>query len=342
MRKRRLCLTVGACLATVSLALGAVGGTAAADPIPAPPPYPPVVGVGAQTTQNLMNDLCNNEVKDASGNRICQSWDNAPQPSTIKTRDSGCSISRPSQGGSGFDSLIANPTCVDFARVVTATDKPSRPPGFTYIPIATDTLTYAFRGDGLVPPNLSDATLKKIYECDPTITFDPTNPNSNPNGFRPLIGVFNAGNRTFLFSKLNITDSADYTTKHPCVRDKDSAGAGILANDGRYLTHPRELITYSVGPYLAQVTKQEDDIHGTAILGSINGISPLDPKAYGARPVYNVVRTSDIDGVAPDNQNIKNLFVGQNSQVCTNVSAIKKAGFDTRTDCGSTTLVSGP
>jgi hypothetical protein len=285
-----------------------------------------------------MNNLCNDLVKDSSGNRTCQSWDNAPQPSTIKTRASGCEISRPSQGGTGFDSLIANPTCVDVARVVTATDKPSRPAGFTYIPMATDTLTYAFRGDGAVPPNLDDATLKRIYQCDPAITFP-----SNPNGFRPLIGVFKAGNRTFFFERLGITDdSADYTTRHSCVHDTDSTGAGILANDGRYLTHPKQLITYSVGPYLAQVTKQEDDIHGTAVLGSINGTSPLDPKAWGARPVYNVVRTSDIDGVAPDNANIKNLFVGPNSQVCTNVSAIKTAGFDTRADCGSTTLVSGP
>ncbi len=339
MRRKRLFLAAGACLATVALALGAAGGTAVADPVPAPPPYPPVVGVGAQTTQNLMNDLCNNIIKDGSGNRICQSWDNAPQPSTIKTRDGAgvCEISRPSQGGSGFDSLIANPTCVDFARVVTATDKPTRPAGFTYIPMATDTLTYAFRGDGTVPPNLSDATLKRIYQCDPALTFP-----SNANGFRPLIGVFGAGNRTFFFQKLGITDSANYTTLNPCVHDTDASGAGILANDGRYLTHPRQLITYSVGPYLAQITKAEADIHGNAVLGSINGISPLDENAFGARPVYNVVRTFDIDGVAPDNQNIKNLFVGPGSQVCTNTTAIKKAGFSTRADCGSTTLVSGP
>jgi ABC-type phosphate transport system substrate-binding protein len=163
MRRERLFVAAGACLAAVALALGAAGGTAVADPVPAPPPYPPVVGVGAQTTQNLMNDLCNNIIKDASTNRICQSWDNGPQPSTIKTRDGAgvCEIPRPSQGGSGFDSLIANPTCVDFARVVTATDKPARPAGFTYIPMAADTLTYAFRGDGTVPSNLSDATLKK-------------------------------------------------------------------------------------------------------------------------------------------------------------------------------------
>lgn len=339
MRKRRLFSAAGACLAAVALAMGTVVGTAAADPFPLPPPFPPVVGVGAQTTQNLLNDLCNNRIKDASNNRICQSWDNGPQPSTIKTRAGAgvCEIPRPSQGGAGFDSLIANPTCVDFARVVTSADKPTRPLGFTYIPMATDTLTYVFRNDGSVPPNLSDAALRRIYTCDPAITFP-----SNPTGFRPLIGNFGAGNRTFFFQKLGITDSANYTTLNPCVRDKDAAGAPILANDGRYLTHPRELITYSVGPYLAQITRAESDIHGDAVLGSINGISPFDPTAFGARPVFNVVRTADIDGVGTDNQLIKDLFVGGTSSVCSNVAAIKRAGFDQRGDCGSTSLVSGP
>lgn len=337
MRMRRMLLAVGACLAAVALTMGTVVGTAVADPVPLPPPFPPVVGVGAQTTQALLNTLCNTLIRDGSNNRICQSWNNGPQPSNITTRAANCTIPRPSQGGAGFDSLIANPTCVDFARVVTSTDKPTRPPGFTYIPMATDTLTYAFRGDGSVPPNLSDATLKRIYQCDPAITFP-----SNPGGFRPLIGVFGAGNRTFFFQRLGITDSANYTTLNPCVRDADASGP-ILANDGRYLTHPRELITYSAGPWLAQILKAEPDIHGNAILGSINGISPiLDPASFMSRPVFNVVRTADIDGVGVDNQAIKDLFVGPGSRVCSNAAAIKKAGFDTRADCGSTTLVSGP
>lgn len=332
MRKRRLFLAVGACLAAVALTMGTVVGTAVADPVPAPPPFPPVVGVGAQTTQALLNTLCNNIIT-VGGNRVCQSWNNGPQPSNITTRAAGCTIPRPSQGGAGFDSLIANPTCVDFARVVTSTDRLTRPPGFTYIPIATDTLTYAFRGDGLVPPNLSNATLKRIYQCDPAITFP-----SNPNGFRPLIGVFGAGNRTFFFQRLGITDSANYTTLNPCVRDTDASGP-ILANDGRYLTHPRQLITYSAGPWLAQVLKAEPDIHGNAVLGSINGISPiLDSDSFMTRPVFNVVRTADTTTPGL----IRDLFVGPTSLVCTNTAAIKKAGFDTRADCGSTTLVSGP
>jgi hypothetical protein len=332
MRKRRLLLAIGASLATVAL----TAGTAVADPNPLPPPYPPVVGVGAQTTQELFNTLCNTTIKDGSGNAICQSWNVEPQPSNIVTRDPAahpeCNIARPSQGGAGTTSLINNPTCVDFARVVT-NDASTRPAGFTYIPVAQDALTYAISGDSSVPPNLSDAVLKRIYSCDAALTFP-----SNPNGFKPLLGVFGAGNRTFFLQKLGLTDAANYTTLNPCVRDTDSHGVGLLANDGRVLTDPKNLITYSSGPWLAQVFKAAPDIHGTSILGSINSIGPaiLNDSSFMSRPVYDVVRTPDTVNPGP----IKDLFVGPGSSVCSNSAVIKRAGFNTRTDCGSTGIVS--
>lgn len=328
MRKSRLLLAVGASLAAVALTVG----TAVADPVPAPPPFPPIVGVGAQTTQELFNTLCNTIIRDGSNNRICQSWNVEPQPSNITTRPANCTIPRPSQGGAGVTSLINNPTCVDFARVVT-NDAASRPPGFTYIPVATDALTYAISGDSLVPANLSDAVLRRIYSCDPAITFP-----SNPNGFKPLLGVFGAGNRTFFLQRLGLTDSANYTTLNPCVRDTDSSGNGLLANDGRVLTEQRQLITYSSGPWLAQVFRAAPDIHGTSILGSINGISPaiLNGNSFMSRPVFNVVRTADANNPGL----IRDLFAGPTSTVCSNGAAIQRAGFNTRSDCGSTAIVS--
>lgn len=327
MRKRRLLLAVGASLAAVALTMG----TAVADPVPAPPPWPPVVGVGAQTTQELFNTLCNTIIRDGSNNRICQSWNVEPQPSNIVTRNPAvrpeCNITRPSQGGAGTTSLINNPTCVDFARVVT-NDAASRPPGFTYIPMAQDALTYAIRGDGIVPPDLTDADLREIYNCNPALTFP-----SNPNGFKPLLGVFGAGNRTFFLQRLGLTDAANYTTTHPCVRDTNAAGVGLLANDGRVLTDKANLITYSSGPWLAQVFKAAPDIHGSSILGSINGIGPaiLNDASFMSRPVYNVVRTPDTTNPGP----IRDLFAGPTSTVCSNSTAIRRAGFNTRSDCGS-------
>ena len=324
MQKRRLFMALGAGLAAVAL----TAGTALADP-PTPPPWPPIEGSGAQTTEGAMNDLCNNVITDSSGNAICASWD-VEGSSNITTRDPSvnpnCTFTRPSQGGGGFDALIAHPTCLDFARVVTSSDKSTRPPGFTYIPLATDALTYAVRADGTVPLNLDIPTLKRIYQCDPAITFP-----SNPNGFKPLIGIFGAGNRTLFFQKLGITDSANYTTSFPCVKD------GFLANDGRVLTDKANLITYSTAPYLAQINRIEPDIHGPAILGSIGGTPPdiLNDQSAIARTVYNVVRTSDTAAGTPINQ----LFVGPTSQVCSNANTIRQHGFNTVSNCGDTSLV---
>ncbi len=144
--------------------------------------------------------MCNNNLVSPVK---CGSYDNAPAGNiTTKPAPANCTFTRPNSGGPGFDAQVAHPACVDVARVVDDTDKAGRPVGFTYIPFATDALTYAFRADGIVPPDLSDADLKKIYTCDHGLDFP-----FNPNGFKPLIGTPGAGNRTLLESKLGITDA---------------------------------------------------------------------------------------------------------------------------------------
>ncbi|MGH3549135.1 MAG: hypothetical protein ACRDQU_13695 [Pseudonocardiaceae bacterium] len=341
MRKRRLFLAVGACMAAVAL----TAGTALADPNPPPNPpnvpYPPIEIGGAQTTEGLMSDLCNNIIPGVPPGNFppCGSWD-VEGPTSITTRDPAAhpecqNIERPQQGGDGFDRLIQRPTCWDAARVVTSADKATRPTGFTYIPVATDALTYAVRSDGTVPLSLDIPTLKRIYQCDPALTFP-----SNPNGFKPLIGGFGAGNRTLFFKTLGITDSATYTTSFPCVRDKDSHGVGLLANDGTVLTDPANLITYSSAPYFAQVNRVEQDIHGFAILGSINGIPPetLNPNSAISRPVYNVVRTPNVTSPTGPGT-VHDLFVGPTSQVCSNPTVIQQHGFSLASNCGDTSLV---
>ena len=343
--RRRLLLTAGASVATVALTMG----TAMADPIPAPPPYPPVVIVGAQTTQDLFDTMCNKNTNfrtNASdpNTRICQSWGVDPQPSNIVTRDPSahpeCSpsnppgpppngIPRPKQGGDGTDKLIAFPTCIDVARVVTNDSAKRTGANLTYIPMATDVLTYAIRADSDVPADLTIADLKAIYTCDPNYVFDKVTGN-NPGGFQPMLGSFGAGNRTQLMAVLGITnDSATYTNPGQpgeCITDKDSHGVGLLANDGRVLTNSKQLITYSAAPWLAQVFKAAPDIHGNSILGSINGISPaiLNDSSAAARTVYNVIRNSDAAGSGP----IHDMFVGTGSKVCQDINDIKRAGFN--------------
>lgn len=312
MRKKTMFLAAGACLATLTLAVG----TAIADPTGPPSPRE-LVGVGAQTTQGVFNDLANIITDDGThglpaGTKIIGSYDNAP-PGTITTKPppANCTITRPSQGGAGTDALVhslqASDGCVQFARVVT-NDSASRPgTGLTYIPFAIDALTYAVRDDSTIPRNLTAANLTAIYNCQvPSI--------------QPLIGVFGAGNRTFFLKKLGFTDSPTFAGSpgHECVKDTDSTGASLLANDGRLLTAPNQLVTYSSAPYLAQVSGVEPDIHGRAILGSINSISPavlnsnsVIPQGSNDALAYAVRGDSSI----PKSLSIANLKAVYNCQV---------------------------
>jgi hypothetical protein len=312
MRKRTLFLSAGACLATLTLTMG----TAIADPT-GPPTFRELVGVGAQTTQGVMNDMSNIITDDGThglpaGTKIIGSYDNAP-PGTITTKQSppaNCTITRPNQGGAGTDALVhslqAGDGCVQFARVVT-NDSASRPgTGLTYIPFAMDALTYAIRSDSTIPKNLTAAQLTAIYNCQvPAI--------------QPLLGVFGAGNRTFFLKKLGFTDSPTFAGSpgHECVKDTDSTGAPLLANDGRLLTSPNQLVTYSTAPYLAQVSGVEPDIHGTAVLGSINGISPqvLNTNSVikqGSDALAYAIRD---DSTIPKSLSIANLQAIYNCQV---------------------------
>ncbi len=332
MRRRSLLLVVGACLATLSLTVG----SALADPVspPGPPDGPEraLVGVGAETTQGLLNAL-SDIIKDGGGNKIIASYDNGP-PGTITTKNRpACTITRPNQGGAGTNALVAskqaNDGCVQFSRVVT-NDAAARPgTGLVYIPVATDALTYAIRDDSTIPRNLSLAQLTDIYNCRVL-------------SVKPLLGVFGAGNRTFFLARLGITDRIDLVTTpgFTCIKDTDADGNPLLANDGRLLTDPAQIVTYSSAPYLAQVNKVVTDKHGKAVLGSINGIGPavLNAESVMSRDVYNV-----IDKAKLNDPTTNSVFVGSGSRVCAETATIKRQGFNLNPNCGSTTIQStGP
>lgn len=324
MRKRQLFIATAALAAfamTVAPATAEPNGS---------PTFRELAGVGAETTQGLMNAL-SDVIKDANGTKIIASYNNAPA-GTITTKDrpapNPCTITRPNQGGAGTNALVASLQagngCVNFARVVT-NDSANRPgAGLTYIPMAVDALTYAIRDDSLIPRDLSLAELTDIYNCQVP-------------GIKPLLGVFGAGNRTFFLSKLGLTDSATFAGSpgHECVKDTDVNGNPLLANDGTLLTDPQQIVTYSSGPWLAQINGVVPDKHGKSVLGSINGISPqvLNNSSVMSRDVYNVVPTSQL-GVAPTST----VFVGPNSQVCANGELIKRHGFNTSPNCGSTAI----
>jgi hypothetical protein len=190
---------------------------------------------------------------------------------------------------------------------------------------SNDAVAYAVRDDSSIPKNLTVANLKAIYNCQ----FGNIN---------PVLAAFGSANRSTFLAALGFTDSAGFagSAGHTCVKDTDSAGTPVGDNDGRVLTAPSQLMPYSIAQYLSQVNGASADLHARAVLGSIDAFSPdvLNNSSFMSREVFNVVPTSQIVSGTPTNY----VFVGPGSQVCANAKTIQSHGFNTDSNCGSTTI----
>jgi ABC-type phosphate transport system substrate-binding protein len=344
MRKRRLFLVAGACVATLSLAVG----TALADPVPAQPPFRALQGVGSDTTQDIMTAYANGTnvitpafpgIKDASGNLIIASWDASPGSATITTKAlSQCAnIPRPNGSGDGINALAGLKAgfpkeCTDFARSSTNDAAARTNQGLTYIPFALDALTYATFGQSNVPKNLTTAQLQTIFRK-----------NKNPDGsgctFKPRMPNNLSGTYKTWLQRYGLNGAFG-----TCVdQTRSTPGPNLIEeHDGSLIgTDPDAIIPFGVGPWESQTTnKSITDRHGGAILRGIDGQSPFNFATFpGSRLLFNVIRTSDIN-----NEPWKSTFIGTSSQICQHPEILSTQGLqplpgtDPTNTCGSTTI----
>ncbi len=345
-------MIAGACLASLSLAVG----SALADPS-GPPTFRDLAGEGSDTTQGVMNALSN--VVQIGGTLRIGSYDAATAPGqTISTKSTPACTNIPRQSGSnnGINALRddrnAGTHCLQFARSSTDNHTSHNGDHLTYIPFATDAVTYAIRGAGATPAgssinrNLPLATLKTIFTQAPGPCLA---------AFEPLLPQFGSGTRKFflenvlgLGSGADVQNFAGPGSLHPCVKDTDGIGNPLLENTGNLLANDKQIEPYSVSSWIAQTTKNVADVHGLALLGNIDGIPALAINTTAAgttRPVFNVVPNVLVNGPS----NSRTVFVDTDpdpavntSLVCQNSAAILKQGFVTRSDCGDTTIKSDP
>jgi ABC-type phosphate transport system substrate-binding protein len=340
MRKRNFLLIAGACLATLSLAVG----SAMADPSTTPRN---LNGTGSDTTQGVMNALSN--VVAIGGNLQIGSWDAATAPGQTFTPKPTCpNVSRPSGSNNGIIALVndrnAGTHCLSFARASTDNHTSHVGDHLTYIPFATDAVAYAIRGPGGSPTgssisrSLPVSALKTIYTQTGTTCLA---------AFEPLLPQFGSGTRKFFLENVlglgagaDVANFAGPTGLHPCVKDTDAGGNPLLENTGNLLTDDKQIEPYSVSSWIAQTTKAVTDVHGFALLGNIAGIPSLaiNTTATGVRPVFNVVPNVLVQGPS----NSKTVFVGPSSLVCQNTATIIAQGFATNQNCGDTTIQSDP
>ncbi|MCH5672481.1 Ig-like domain repeat protein [Streptomyces gilvus] len=320
-RTRSTAALVAAAVVAGGLALAS---PAYADPTPAGT-FRQLVGVGSDTTQDVLNALAGDTVagqsyaatavKSAGGAGLA-SYD-AIEPGTgsttsdITTRSGGPSFLRPNGSGKGRLALsesltgdkfpdstgVAIKGQVDFAR---SSSGPSfSGSALTYIPMARDAIGVAVRGSGL--DTLTVAQLHDIYVGTLTTV--------NGQTVHPKIPQSGSGTRKFFLSILGLQDS-DLAPSVQAVQENQ--GNSALTEDGA-------LVPFSVGSWIAQNNGVAPDYTKTSVAGgghlaaiqlpgdagatspvtTVNGkLAAVDAyyeNATFGRDVYNVVPTRAID-----------------------------------------------
>ncbi|MEU3785810.1 Ig-like domain repeat protein [Streptomyces sp900129855] len=317
---------------TAALVAAAVvaGGVALASPAHADPTpagtFRKLVGVGSDTTQDVLNALAGDTVnaksyaatavKSASGAGIA-SYD-AIEPgsgsttSSITTRPGGPAFLRPNGSGKGRLALsesltgdkfpdgngVAVKGQVDFAR--SSSGPSTSGTALTYIPFARDALGVAVRGSGL--DSLTVAQLHDIYST--------ANPTVNGVPVHPRIPQTDSGTRKFFLAAIGL-DNSTINKDIPVVQENQ--GNAALTEDG-------DLVPFSVGSWIAQNNGVAPDyskkaagdgghLAGVQLPGDVNGATSPVTTVDGAlapvphyyenstfgRDVYNVVPTRAVD-----------------------------------------------
>ncbi len=322
VRKRNILMVVGA----ITAALALTAPAALADPSGAPATRV-LVGVGSDTTQDVLNALSNIP---ASGSRTIGSFDAtgaSPLPATkAAITGSDCTgLARPVGSGNGVAALrnertaaagAARRPCFDFARSSANQSQDAANAGFglTWIPFAGDQVTYVTRRDSALPTNLTTAQLASIYNCTAAGTI------SNPPTILPLLPQSGSGTRSFFLASIGVT------TPGSCVSSVDptNPAAQLIENNGLRLTDTRYLAPYSVAQFNAQYYKSVSDVRGTTEMRRVNSTLPNTSTFSFRREVFNVVPTSELTDPA-----VSSVFVGANdpTDICNQPTVITTFGF---------------
>jgi hypothetical protein len=327
MRKSLIAAAAGA--GVLSLALATLP-LAQADPI-GPPQYRELAGMGSDTTQTLMNALA--EIVTINGTKVIGSYD-AIGSTTVATKSTAACAAVPRANGSsaGRDalqrSLAANDGCLQFARSSSSRGTYTSPISMTWIPFATDALTFAVRDDGDVPRELTKAQIVAIFKCEvPAI--------------QPALVQAGSGTRSSWLSYVGITEAQIAAGTYKCLVPEKDGGTfpGDLPqeHDGRELKK-NQIMPYSAAVYQAQLYGTAPDRRGRSVIGVIDGVVPtiINTAFSGVRDVNNIIPTSK---VTDTNSTEYKVFVGKDSLICKAKPQINLQGFGDLRDaskCGDT------
>lgn len=329
MRKSLIAAAAGA--GVLSLALATLP-LAQADPS-GPPTYRKLAGGGSDTTQSLMNAL--SEIVVDGGEKVLGSYD-AIGTATITTKDPAVNakckdIVRPNGSSAGRDALVKSlqqaDGCFQWARSSSSRGSFTSTPSVTWVPFATDALTFAVRADGDVPRELTKAQIVAIFKCEvPDI--------------QPALVQVGSGTRNSWLDYVGIPRDFQ-PAQYPCLVPQKDGGTfpGNLPqeHDGRELKK-NQIMPYSAAVYQAQMYGTAPDRRGRAVPGVIDGVVPtiINTSFSGLRQVFNLIPTSKVTETTSLEYKV---FVGKDSLICKAKPQINLQGFGDLVDpskCGDT------
>lgn len=363
-KKSTLRLGVVAAFAAAAVTFGAAA-PAVADPTP-PGSFKPIVGVGSDTTENLVNGL---------GTVVTNlgSYDATGTP-TIQVRSGGVTFNRPNGSGNGVKALTAsiNPNGtdkwpastgadvtgqIDFARSSSAPSSSLPGTQLTFIPFARDAVSFAVSAASDFPrdialgsaaqDSLSPApfTLRNIYRGTVTSYADAE---FNSVTIRPLLPQTGSGTRSFWLGQLGLTE-ANITAGGVAT----DLGNTVQEHNGTFVSRPGDIVPFSVAQFIQQgnyasLPTAVIERRGNIQLGNIGSAKPYVPSASGGielnssfpvtRLVFNVVSTARLTGTSAADIQLQQAFAGTGSQVCAAAATIRQYGFGTiGALCGNTT-----
>lgn len=359
LKNTKLRVGVVAASAVAALTLG-VTSPVYADPTAGT--FPILVGVGSDTTQDVVNGL-------ASVIPNIGSYD-AVGSATITTRSGGTPFTRPNGSGAGQVALsqainggtvggVAVSGYVDFARSSSGPDATNPGTALTFIPFGVDAVSYAVLASSDFPRDIplgsaaddsvtpAPFTLRNIYR---SVSTSYTDNDFNTVTIRPLIPQSGSGTRKFwVGTALGLVDGGSSNTLGNTVTSINNT---VEEHNGTFVTGAGDIVPFSVAQYIAQgnhaalpttVVERRGNIQlgniGTKkpYLVSSNGGAVLNTGFPVTRLVYNVVQTSRLSGTSAADVALQNTFVGSTSLVCSQSALIQKYGFATTSQCGTTT-----
>ncbi len=291
-----------------TMLIGTISPALADPPTGTSPAVTDIVGVGSDTTQDVVNALSvAYNAQALAGAPKVYSWDafGTGLATSITTKTGCTTMPRPNGSGAGISALKNDTTgCIDFARSSRAKKTDGSEDSLAFFALGQDGVTWSTPATSYAPASLTRSQLAGIYACSPTAQF------WNQVGGKDKVTVtktttwvwkmvYNKKLRKKVRTHVKVVTTKTVKTHVPIHPYLPQPGSGtrnfwegalgvadgaigscvnqtLEENTGNVLPQKDAgaLAVYSVGKWVAQAVNKHNDVHGDYVLHQVGGISP--------------------------------------------------------------------